>query len=241
MEGKDGSGAAKPALNFVENKRGLVLIGKRAALTEKFCGALQNSAFAENGLENDGAGVRLDGGAEGLDVVPFDKGDIIEQGLETLAILILPGEGHGTECPAMIGPFERNQTGLGSAARFVSGETRQFNSALNCLGTAVGEENSVEPGQLAKAFGQRPLIFVVVQIRKMNHAGSLLADGLHDPGVRVTERVDTQPGDKVEIPLAFEIEEVNALSAFKGNRIPIVGGKKKTLFEFGNLLKAGHT
>ncbi len=53
--------------------------------------------------------------------------------------------------------------------------------------------------------------------------------------MRVAKGVDAQSGDKVEILFAFEIEEENAFPALEGDRITIVGRKKKTLFEIGDL------
>jgi len=84
-----------------------------------------------------------------FDVVLRHKGHVLEQRLKTLAVLVLPGQGQGAKGTAVIRAFERHELRLGRAARFVSGETRQFDGAFHGLGAAVGEEDAVEPRKLA--------------------------------------------------------------------------------------------
>jgi len=93
---------------------------------------------------------------------------------------------------------------------------------------------------LAQALGELSLIFVVVQIGKVNDAGNLLTDDLHNPRMRMPERVYAQSSNKIEVLSTLEVIQENALPALKGNRIAIVGWEKKASFEIGNFIEAGH-
>src|SRR5271163_751164 len=119
-------------------------------------------------------------------------------------------------------------------------QTRQLNSPLHRLSSAVRKEDAIQARQLAEAFRQQSLIFVVIEIRKMNDAARLLPNRLHDTRMSMSQRVHSQPGHKVEILLAFEVVEKDSFAALEGNGIAIVGIKKKTLFKIGNLFQAGH-
>ncbi len=79
-----------------------------------------------------------------LDVVLRHKGDVIEQGLETLAIFFLAGQGHGAKGSAMIRTLQRHELRFGFASGFVPGEAGEFDGAFHRLGTAVRKENAVK-------------------------------------------------------------------------------------------------
>ncbi len=217
-----------------------MLVGKRPAGAQKIFGAFKDSAFAKDGLEHNGASVGIDGRTQGFDIVLRHKGHVFEQRLKTFAVLVLSGEGHGAERPAVIRALQRDQLRLGVATRFVSGETRQLDGAFHGLGATVREEDAIETRKLAQALGQLSLIFVVIKIRQVNDAGGLLADGLHDARMRMTQSIHTQAGNEVEILFAFEVVEKNTFAALEAYRIAVVGGEKKTLFKINDLIEAGH-
>ena len=186
LEGEDLAGAPEAALDLVEDERGLMLVGKGPACKQEFFRTLEDSAFAEDGLQHDGAGVGIDGSAQRFDVVLRNKGHVFEQRLKTFAVLVLAGQGHGAKRPAVIRTLQRHQLALGFAARLVSGETRQLDGAFHGLGAAVREEDAIKARKLAKTLGELSLIFVVIEIRNVNEAGRLLADGLHDARMSMT-------------------------------------------------------
>ena len=179
-------------MDLVEDERGLVLVGKRPAGAQKIFGAFKDSAFAKDGLEHNGASVGIDGRTQGFDIVLRHKGHVFEQRLKTFAVLVLSGEGHGAERPAVIRALQRDQLRLGVATRFVSGETRQLDGAFHGLGATVREEDAIETRKLAQALGQLSLIFVVIKIRQVNDAGGLLADNLQDGGRAEVELVEQE-------------------------------------------------
>ena len=91
LEGEDFAGAAEAALDLIEDERGLVLVGERPAGAQEVFGTLEDAAFAKDGLQHDGASVRIDGGVQTLDVVLRHEGHVFEQRLKTFAVLVLAG------------------------------------------------------------------------------------------------------------------------------------------------------
>src|SRR5208282_783466 len=235
LEGEDVAGTAKAALDFVEDKSSLVLVGKRTARAQEIFGTLEDAAFAKDGLQHDGAGVGIDRRVQRFDVVLRHKGHVFEQRLKALAVLFLAGQRQGAKRSAVKRTLQRHQLGLGLAARLVSGETRQLDGAFHCFGSAVRKEDPVKARKPAKAFGELSLVFVVIEIRNVNDPSRLLADGLHDARMSVPEGVHPQPGHEVEILFALEVVEENTFAALKAYGIAVVGGEKKTLFKIGNL------
>ncbi len=53
----------------------------------------------------------------------------------------------------------------------------------------------------------------------MNELRRLIADDLHDARMRVSKRVHAQTRDKVEVPFAFDVVDVNAFAASQSQRI----------------------
>jgi hypothetical protein len=74
----------------------------------------------------------------------------------------------------------------------------------------------------------------------MNDPGRLLADGLDNARMSMTKGVHSQPGHEVEILLALEVIEKNALPALKAHGIAVIGREKKAFFKIGNLVEARH-
>ena len=69
LEGKDRSGAAEAALDFVEDQRGAMTVGQDAALPQKVGRTFVDAALAENRLEHDGASLVVDGGAQCVEII----------------------------------------------------------------------------------------------------------------------------------------------------------------------------
>src|ERR1700674_187661 len=143
LEGEDGSGAAEPALDLIENQRGTMAVGEGSAFFQKLHGTLVDSTFAEDGFEHDGASVVVHRGAQSFSVVARDKLHVLEQRLKTFAVFVLPGYGHGSETAAVIRAFERDQLALGGASGTVPGEARKFDGAFDRFGAAVRKEGAL--------------------------------------------------------------------------------------------------
>src|SRR5437016_462 len=147
LEGEQVAGSAQTALDFVEDEGGLAAVGESAAFLEKLDRALHDSALSEDGLEHDGAGLVVDGGAQGFDIVARNEGDFFQQRLESLAVFVLPGQRHRAESSTMVGTFESDEAAFLEASDAMTGEAGELDRALDRLGAAVGKENAVETGE----------------------------------------------------------------------------------------------
>src|SRR5579864_9497493 len=85
------SGATQAALDLIKNQRRAMTICQRAALLQKLHRTFVNPALPENWLEHNGAGIVIDCAPQTFRVVLFYKSDIFEQGLESVAMLVLAG------------------------------------------------------------------------------------------------------------------------------------------------------
>ena len=122
-----------------------------------------------------------------------------------------------TERPAVERAEKRNQV------RSPLVMTRQLDRGLVGFGAGVGEERShaaVDRDDRRELFGQPDLGLVVeVRPRHVQEALGLIDDGLHDLGMRVTGRVDGDPGGAVEEPVAVHVLDDGALAAGHDERI----------------------
>ena len=135
---------------------------------------------------------------------------------------------------------ERDDDRLLRAANRVTGSPHQLQRAFNRLGAAVGEKRAIQPRRVAQLLGQQSLILVVIKVGDVDDLGRLVANHLHDAGMRMTQRVDAQPGQEIEIALALDVKDVHALAARNGQRIAGIGVQQILLFPIDNLLVGRH-
>ena len=119
-------------------------VGQRAALLQEFHRALVDSAFPENRLQHNRAGIVVHRGAQPFQIVLLHKRHVFEQRLESLAMLVLPRQRQCPERPPVIRPFQRHQPALRLAARAMSRQPRQLDRSLDRLGPAVREERAIQ-------------------------------------------------------------------------------------------------
>ena len=74
----------------------------------------------------------------------------------------------------------------------------------------------------------------------MDSSRSLLANYLHNSGMRMSQRVNPQSRDKVQITSACEIVEKNTFSARKHDGITVVGLQQKGAFTLENPIAVVH-
>src|SRR5690349_9558089 len=93
LEGKQLPGAPQPALDLVEDERGLVTIGQLAAGGQEFLRRRLDAAFALYRLQDDGANFVVYRCAQSFDVVARREAHTLQHGIEILAILRLASKG----------------------------------------------------------------------------------------------------------------------------------------------------
>src|ERR1035437_3418697 len=86
-------------------------------------------------------------------------------------------------------------------------------AAFHRLGPRVGEEATLQSAHPRYFLGQRALVLVIVEIRGMDQQRGLVADDLDQARMGVTQRVDTDAGDEVQVTLAGTIRRLYERSA----------------------------
>ena len=103
--------------------------------------------------------------------------------------------------------------------------------AFDGLGAGVAEEHAIESAGLGDALRERPLILVIVEVGAVDHAGGLLANHLHQPRMRVPQRVHADAGNQIQVALAGGVVDIATLAASQHQRIARVVLKQILLFE----------
>ena len=239
LGGEPVAGAAEAALDLVEDEHSAVAGREAARGREKGRRALVDAAFPEQGLEEDGAGVLVDGGFELGDVVAVDKGDAREAGAEVGLVLLLAGDGERTKGAAMVGGAKGDDAML--ARRVVAGSEAagELERAFDGLRAAGREEGSRHAGQIAETFGEVAGVGVAVVGGEMDEAGGLVCHGGEHARVGVADGVDAEAGHHVEVTATVEVQEVDAFAAIHDYGIAGVDGKHAVGVAFKNLFRAG--
>ncbi len=178
--------------------------------------------------------------AQRFHVVARHKAHALQHGIEVLAVFRLAGEGQRAHGAAVERIIERDDDRLLRTAHRVPGSAHQLQRALNRLGAAVGEEGAIHPRRVAQLLGQQSLILVVIEVGDVDDLGRLIANDLHDARMRMTQRIDAQPGEEIEIALALDAIDVYTLAPRNGQRIAGIGVQQILLFPFDNLLVSRH-
>ena len=240
LERKQLSGASHAALDLVEDERRLMLGRQFAAGLQKFRCRLLNAAFALDGLQHDAADLVVHGGTQSFDIVARHEAHALQHGIEIFAVLGLAGERQRAHGAAVERIVERDDDRLLRPTDGVSGGAHHFQRAFDGLGAAVGEEGAVHARLRTQLLRQQALILVVVEIGDVDDLRRLVADHLHDAGMRVAKRVHAQPGQEVQIPLAVHVVHVDALAARDGHGITRIGVEKVLLLTLDDLLIRRH-
>ncbi len=89
----------------------------------------------------------------------------------------------------------------------------------------------------ARRLRQRSLVLVIVKIGAVNQQAGLLANDFQNARMSVTERVDADAGEEIEIAAAFQIVNIAALSARQNERITGVVLQEILALQLLNLLR----
>ena len=195
LEGEPRPGAADAGLDLVEDEQGACLVGDLAGRLQVAGGGGEHAALPLHRLEDDGAGLVGDGGAQGVDVAPRDVADAGEQRLERLAVGLLVGERQRSGAAPVEGALGRDDPGAAGAAGELDGR-------LDRLGPAVAEEDRAalrRAGDGEEPLGELDLRDGGEEVRHVDELPGLLGDRRDEGGVVVAEGVDGDAADEVEV------------------------------------------
>ncbi|MDT4856788.1 hypothetical protein FQZ97_911910 [compost metagenome] len=119
----------------------------------------------------------------------------------------MPGRVHGDDVGVLVPPL------VGVVAR-------QLDRGLVGFGAAVVERDLLHAGQRGQAGRQRGLLRDFVDVRGMDDAGGLLADGGHQLRVGVAQAGHADPGQRIQVLAALGVPEPDALAVRERHRQP---------------------
>src|SRR5579863_3197367 len=244
LERKHRPRAAEPALNLVKDQRRPVPVGRRPALLQKLHRAFINSAFAKNRLQHNRASVVVHRRAQAFDIVLRDERHFFEHRLKSFAMLLLPGQRQRPKRPPVIRALKRYQPRLPLPAGAMPRQPRQLDRPFNRLSPAVRKKRSGiskrAAQERAQLLRQRPLILVVIKVGDVNQLRRLLPNRLHNPRMRMPQRIHPQPRNKVEIAPVVQVVKKHALPPRQHNRITVISPQQIPLLKFCDLFKSFH-
>jgi hypothetical protein len=96
---------------------------------------------------------------------------------------------------------------------------RHLERGLIGLRARVAEENTRQAAGAGKALGERSRVLVVIQIGTVNQAPGLFANHFGEARMRVSQCVDANACQQIEIALAGSIVKVAAFTALQHHRV----------------------
>jgi len=113
----------------------------------------------------------------------------------------------------------------------------ELQRALPRLGAGIRKEHSIHAGALRQPHCQFRLAFVVKEVRSVDQRATLIHDGSFDRRMPISERVDADTAEQVEVLRATFINQVHTLAADKQNRIPLVSLQQQLRLCRANLIQ----
>lgn len=206
------AGPADAGLNFVEYEKCTALGGDPPSLDEVSLRRHHDAALTHDRFEEHSGGVGIDSLLECLDIAVRHELDTGGHRLERRPLGRLPRQ---RECPhraTVEGAFGRDDL-------LPAGGTSELEGSLVRLGTGIAEEGA--PAHVAEMSEQllRQLDdrLAGVQVGNMAECRQLSSDGFDDGRMSVSEDVDGDSSQEVDVLLAVGIGEYSAVTADESN------------------------
>src|SRR5258708_3726860 len=98
----------------------------------------------------------------------------------------------------------------------------ELQRCLPCLSTAVAEKHPIKAADLRQAEREVRCALMVVEVRCMQQASTLISNCLFDRGMRIAKRRHSDTAQQVEIVMAIFIAQIDALSAHEKIGVPLI-------------------
>ena len=186
-----------------------------SSLAEKPGGRNDDAGLALDRLDEECAGVGIDGVAQGLDVAVGDDPEPRCEGAEAIAIMLVGREANDGDGAAVEVAGADNDLGLvlRDALDFVAPLARGLDRRFNCLGAGVHREDHVEAGEVVEILAEQRQLLVAKRARGQSDFAGLLLEGAKNLGVAVSLIDCRIGGETVEITLPFDVIDPHALGA----------------------------
>src|ERR1017187_5061790 len=94
---------------------------------------------------------------------------------------------------------------------------RQLEGGLDGLGAGVGKVCAVHAGACGEPLGQPHLLIVEVVVGGVDQRATLLGNGFFNHLVAVSQRVDANAAEQVQIAIAVLVDQMDVLASYKQN------------------------
>ena len=200
LEGEPVAGAARAGLDLVDDQQGAVRAGETAGLGQEPGRQGHDARLALDRLEHDRGNIGAESRGERVEV----GGQVLHTGhhrLERRAQGRFAGEGERPHRATVEALLEGQDARAARAAR-------ELERGLDRLGAGVGRIDPAglpHPGQPHQALGERDRLRRREVVAHVHEPLRLRADRLDDRGMRVTESVDGDAGEEVEVLAPVDI------------------------------------
>ena len=220
---KEGAGSPHAGLDLVENQQHIAVATERVQLFKEGPVGYHHPPFALYRFEHHRGGALIH--------PAFDRGDVVEVGVletlrercESLLHFGLSRGGEGGQGPAMKRVVHGDDL-VTVRTVFVKGIfAGKLDRGFVGLRPAVAEEHLIGKGMRDQSLGEQHLRFGIIQVRRMQEVPRLSFDGRHEVGMAVTQRIDRNPGDKVEIFPVLGVIDLTPLAPHQADGKPGIG------------------
>ena len=183
-----------------------------------------DAAFALQHFEHDGDDVVvvLADGTDRGQVVEGDAHETGDERLETRLRLAVAGCRQRRQRAPVERMFHDDDVGAVDVA-LVSVEARELDRRLVRLGAGVAEEHFVHAGQCGKAVGQFFRRRNAIEVGRVQQARRLPGDRSDQRRVIVAQRIDGDPGERVEVAAPLAIGDPASLTVSESHRQAGIG------------------
>ena len=225
--GEELAGAGIAALDLVEDKHQVVLVGELAQAAQEFLARRADAAFALDRLDQEPGRMLVHRGLRGLEIVELDDVEARQQRCEAVAQLLLVGRADRAERAAVEGAAERDQLMLFRAPVMMVVTPRGLDRAFHRLGAGIGEEDGVGEGQLGEPGREGFALRAAIEVGDVDQRLRLLLDRPGEHRMAVAEQIDGDAAGEIEIFLAALSIEIHPLASHRPHRRARIDGHER--------------
>jgi len=183
---------------------------------EILIGRRPDASLALNRFQDDAASFVGHRFLKSTDIVPGHDPRTRDKGSIRFLVLLLAGQRESAKSASVEGAFRSHQPRLRVADRFAM-LARDLQCSFVRLGPAVGQECLVHPAQPAEYLRELCLLLDVVEIADVHQLRCLILYGTHDARMAVTDAVDGDACQEVQIAAALSVPQVGAFTALESD------------------------
>ncbi len=215
LAGEELAGASESGLDLVADQQGLVLTAQLVEALEIALGWNDDPALALDRLDEDPDHVGVHRVAGRLEIPVGQQREARREGTEAVAVLRVVGEADDRRGATVEVAGEDQDLGLAvrHALDLVAPLARGLDRGLHRLGTRVHGQHPRVAGQLAHLPVQRAQLVVAERPRGQRHLLGLLDQRAADPRVGVALVDRGVGGEEVEVLVALDVPDPDALGA----------------------------